>query len=259
MLATEIIDRGTGPTVIFSHGTLLDSSMFLPQILDLQTEYRTIAYTSRAGTHRYATDYSIKDLVDDCISVADDAGVENFVLAGMSVGGFMAIDAILAHHDRIAGLILIDTMADAYTDKEKQEFGELFETMDADEPIPDWFIQTFVPIIFSQNAIDSKPDLIDKWTDKWRSRPSRSVFREFRSWIDKDDMINSVRRISVPTLILHGVDDAGIKIECAERLQSAIPSASLVRIPGAGHLVTEEAPEATTAAIRDFLKGLDEW
>ena len=79
----DVADVGTGPAVVFSHGTLLDRTMFAPQTAALAGRYRTIAYTSRAGTSRYGTDRCLDDLVDDCLAVVDEAGVDRFVLLGM--------------------------------------------------------------------------------------------------------------------------------------------------------------------------------
>ena len=92
--------------------------MFAPQTAALAERYRTIAYTSRAGTSRYGTERCLDDLVDDCLAVVDEAGVDRFVLVGMSVGGFMAVELALRHPGRIAGLVLMATQADAYTAEE---------------------------------------------------------------------------------------------------------------------------------------------
>ncbi|OLL19952.1 MULTISPECIES: alpha/beta fold hydrolase [unclassified Rhodococcus (in: high G+C Gram-positive bacteria)] len=259
MKVFDVVDQGHGPTVLFSHGTLLDRTMYTEQTAALADRYRTIAYTSRAGTSEYATDYDLDSLVSDCLEVAARAGIDRFVLVGMSVGGFMAIELALKHPERLAGLVLMDTMADAYTSEEKARFADVFRPMKSEAPISASFAQTFVPIIFGPQAIANRPDLVDSWVRKWRTRPSRSVWGEYNSWIGKHERLSRLPEIEIPTLIVHGEDDNGIDIAAAERMHARIPGSAFARIPGAGHLVTEESPDAVTTALTTFLDALPRW
>jgi pimeloyl-ACP methyl ester carboxylesterase len=158
---TDVADVGRGPAVLFSHGTLLDRTMFAPQTAALADRYRTVAYTSRAGTSRYGTERSLDDLVDDCLAVADGAGIDRFVLVGMSVGGFMAVELALRYPERVAGLVLMSTQAAAYTAEERETFGGLLEPLDSDGPSPEHVVEAFVPVIFGKEAPD---ELVERWT-----------------------------------------------------------------------------------------------
>lgn len=84
-LATE---RGDGPAVVCNHGTLMDRTMFAPQLDALSDEYRVVAYDSRARTDRYVGPY---DLADDAAALQDALGIDSCVLVGMSMGGFVAL------------------------------------------------------------------------------------------------------------------------------------------------------------------------
>ena len=91
------IEKGAGPAVVFSHGTLMDATMFDPQLDHLaERGYRAIAYNSRVLTGEPAT-HMLGDLVEDCRALLDDLGIQKCVLAGMSVGGFMALEFALAY------------------------------------------------------------------------------------------------------------------------------------------------------------------
>lgn len=257
--ASDVADVGTGPAVLFSHGTLLDRTMFAPQTAALSDRYRTIAYTSRAGTSRYGTERSLDDLVEDCLAVADSAGVDRFVLLGMSVGGFMAVELALRHPERIAGLVLMATQAAAYTDEVHETYGGLLEPLDTDGPIPEPVIAAFQPVIFGKRALAEQPELVVRWTAKWRRRPARSLYGEYRSWIDKPDRLADLARITVPTLVIHGAGDNGIAIDHARALHERLPDSTFAPIAESGHLLTEEQPEAVTAALAGWLDTLTPW
>ncbi|WP_236791878.1 alpha/beta fold hydrolase [Amycolatopsis sp. GM8] len=259
MQDSDILDRGAGPALVFSHGTLLDRTMFDPQIAALSDRYRTIAYTSRAGTSRYGTERCLDDLVSDCLDVADGAGVDRFVLVGMSVGGFMGIELALKHPERLAGLVLVSSMADAYSAEERVRFGELLEPMDTEEPIPAEFAAAFIPVIFGPRTIEEDPAHVQRWVSKWRARPSRSVWGEYRSWIDRTDRLTRLAEITVPTLIIHAEDDGGIPIARAEAMHACMPRSTFVRVPDSGHLVTEEQPLAVNRALLGFVDGIAPW
>lgn len=256
---SDVADTGHGPPVLFSHGTLLDRTMFLPQTEALCGSYRTIAWTSRAGTTRYGTERSLDDLVDDTLAIAERAGVGRFVLVGMSVGGFMAVELALRYPERVAGLVLMATQAAAYTERERREFGGLLEPLDTDGPIPESVIDAFRPVIFGERALAERPELVERWTAAWRARPARSLYGEYRSWIDKPDRTADLARIAVPTLVLHGEGDNGIALEHARTMHDNLPGSTFAPIAGAGHLLTEEQPEAVSAALADWLRTARPW
>jgi pimeloyl-ACP methyl ester carboxylesterase len=256
---SDIDDRGGGPAVVFSHGTLLDRTMFDPQIAALTDRYRTVAYTSRAGTRRYGTERSLTDLVDDCLDIVDGRGIDRFVLVGMSVGGFMAIEMALRHPERLAGLVLVSSMADGYTREERSRFGALLEPMNTEDAISAEFADAFVPVIFGPRTIAEDPQHVAGWVARWRSRPSRSVWGEYRSWIDREDRLDRLAEITLPTLVIHAEDDGGIPIAKAEAMHARLPRSTFVRVPDSGHLVTEEQPEAVSTALRTFLDDLEPW
>jgi pimeloyl-ACP methyl ester carboxylesterase len=256
---TDVADVGSGSTVVFSHGTLLDRTMFAPQTAALASRYRTLAYTSRPGTSRFGAEHSLDDLVTDCVDVVDRAGQDRFVLVGMSAGGFMAIELALRHPERVAGLVLMSTQAAAYTSEERRAFGGLLEPLDTDGPIPEHVVEAFRPVIFGAEALAVRTDLVDRWTASWRRRPARSLHREYRSWIDKPDRLADLSRITAPVLVMHGEEDAGISIDHARAMHERLPHSHFAPIAGAGHLVTEERPEAVSEALADFLDTLGPW
>jgi pimeloyl-ACP methyl ester carboxylesterase len=256
----EVADAGSGPAVVLSHGTLLDHEMYAPQVAGLSESYRVLAYTSRAGNPAcWAEEHTLDDLVDDCLRVADAADVDRFVLGGMSVGGFMALEAALKHPDRIAGLLLIGTMANAFTAEEKARYAELLEPMNRMEPIQPDFVSAFEPVIFGPKSIADNRELVERWTAKWKARPSRTVWCEYRSWIDRVDRRDRLGEIQTPTLVIHGEQDGGIPLERARELADGIPGARLLPVPQSGHIVTEERADLVTRGIRSFLDALPRW
>lgn len=243
-------------TVIFAHGTMMDASMFAPQIAHLTTlGYDATAFDSRALTTGGVHD--LGDLADDIGAQADARGAGAFVPAGMSVGAFACIAFALRHPERCKGLILIAGMADGYTPEEKALFGSHFDPLDVDGPVPPDFARWMVPVIFGETAQAEQPDLIDHWLTRWTTeRPARAVWSQSRSWLGKIDHTPHLHRLTMPVLIIHGAEDGGIAFEKAIAMAREIPDATLVKIPRAGHAVNLERPDTVNRAIADFLARL---
>lgn len=247
-------EAGSGPGIIMTHGTLMDWTMFDSQIDALAPTNHVVAYNHRAGTDRYAEAYTLDDLAADCIAVADEFDMDTFVLVGMSMGGFMALELALKYQDRLDGMILIDTMARAYSPEQQVEFGKSFDPLDTDGPLPREFGEWCVPLVFSPEVAATRPPYVEQWLQRWDRRPARSVYREYRSWIGKDDLVPRLGEITVPTLVVHGSEDQVLPYaDCAIPLAESLPNATLFTVDGAGHTSNCEQPEVVNAAILDFL------
>lgn len=250
------VELGSGPAVVFAHGTLMDKSMFEPQMQTLSQAYRVISFDSRARTGPWDSQWKIPDLVDDTIALLNNLGIERCVLAGMSVGGFMAMDFALTHPHRLDGLILIDGKAEPYHPDAQEAFGVEFAKLDIDGTVPREWAEWCAPFCFSQQTFEQHPELVEHWMDIWCSLPARSVYREAFSWLDKPDRRSELGKITVPTLIVHGELDAPIPFAEAEEMTALIPAARLAPIPGAGHTSNLEHPDLVSAEILAFLRSI---
>ncbi len=78
-------EAGRGPAMVFSHGTMMDRSMFRPQLDALSCSFRVIAFDHRARTARWRGPYSLDDLASDCLALLDALGIERCVLLSEAV------------------------------------------------------------------------------------------------------------------------------------------------------------------------------
>ncbi len=252
------VEQGSGPAVIFSHGTLMDATMFAPQ-LDYLAErgYRAIAYNSRVLTDEPGA-HTLDDLVEDCRRLLDRLEIDKCVVAGMSVGGCMAMPFALKHQERLNGLILIAVTSQAYPPEEQEAFGAEFDKLDVDGMVPRAFAEWAAPYCFGEATYAENGALVDHWIDRWASTvPARAVLYQGRSWIKKDDITERLREIEVPALVIHGEEDVPIPIERALPMVDVLPDATLARIPKAGHTVNLEQAAAVNEAIGSFLERID--
>ncbi|MDD9990289.1 MAG: alpha/beta hydrolase [Rhodospirillales bacterium] len=252
------IERGAGPAVVFSHGTLMDATMFDPQLDHLaERGYRAIACNSRVLTGEPAA-HTLGDLVEDCRALLDNFGIGKCVLAGMSVGGFMALEFALAYPERLSGLILIAATSKDYTAEEREAFHRQFDKLDVDGMVPRDFAEWVAPFCFGETTLANNKPLVDHWVERWSTTvPARAVLHQGRSWLDKEDITGRLAAVRVPALAVHGVEDVPLPIDRAAAMADALPDATFERVARAGHSVNLEQPAVVNAAIARFLGRLD--
>jgi pimeloyl-ACP methyl ester carboxylesterase len=243
---------GDGPVVGFSHGFLMNHTMFAPQVEALRDAYRVVTYDERAhGEAEPEGSWSYWDMADDVLAILDHLGVERAVLAGMSQGGFLSMRAALRAPDRVRALILIDTQAGT----EDPEVLPLFEAMTADWEANGPSEDT---LNYAAFAILGPGADEEAWKALWRTRPNHYAGPAMHPLATREDITDRLGEIACPALVIHGEADASIPLERAHALVDGIPNARpLVVIPGAGHAANLTHPEAANPPIREFLDSLD--
>jgi pimeloyl-ACP methyl ester carboxylesterase len=244
---------GSGPALLCAHGTLMDRTMFAPQIDALSDEFQVAAYDLRARTERCFDPYDLDDLVEDCRAVIAGLDLEKPVLAGMSMGGFMALKYALAYPETISGLVLIDSMAEPHADDDEELYRGMIEQVQDEPAAPRSLAETVTQFLFGETTRTENEDLVGTWVDRWATYPGESLYHEVNSWLDREPVIDDIASLEMPALVVHGEEDPSIAPEHGEAMAEAL-DARLELIPEAGHTSNLERPEPVNEAIRSFLE-----
>ena len=244
---------GNGPAVIFSHGLLMDQSMFAPQVAALRDRYRCIGWDER-GHGRTAGDalapFSYYDSADDLAALLRHLGIEQAVLAGMSQGGFLSLRCALRHPQLVRGLILIDTQS-GLEDPAKLPGYQQMMAVWSTQGLPDAIADTIEHIILGQNW-----DGAAAWKAKWRTWKPVNLLQCFHTLGERDDVTSKLAQIKAPALVIHGDLDMAIPLERAKILAEGLPQAQLAVIKGGGHAANLTHPDQVNPHIEKFLAGL---
>jgi 3-oxoadipate enol-lactonase len=248
------VEKGSGHAIVFEHGTLMDASMFASQIDYLAARgYHAVGHNSRVLTGPNVP-HTLADLVEDTRTLLDDLGLQRVVLAGMSVGAFMAIEFALTYPERLAGLVLIDGKAAPYTDEQRADYVPGFRKCDIDGPVPRDFAEWDAHYCFGPTTIKRNRALVDTWIDRWTTLiPARAVWHQALSWLDKPDRTARLPEIETPTLIIHGEEDVPLPIAQAIDMLHHLPEATFVKVRGAGHSSNLESPTVVNRALGSFM------
>jgi 3-oxoadipate enol-lactonase len=244
---------GTGPVVVFSHGLLMNHTMFAPQVEVLRDAYRVITWDQRGhGAAEQEGAWSYWDSAADLFALLDHLGGERAVLAGMSQGGFLSLRAALLAPQRVRALVLLDTQAGV----EDPAIVPLYEGMTAswaaDGPSQD--ILDFAAAAILGPGADEQA-----WKEHWAALPHHRAPQIMHPLLTRDDVTERLGEITCPALVVHGDADASIPVERGQALVDGLPGAKpLVLVPGAGHAANLTHPEAVNPALLAFLAQLPE-
>jgi pimeloyl-ACP methyl ester carboxylesterase len=239
--------------IVFSHGLLMDHEMFAPQVDALRDRWRCITWDERAHgiTETTPDDFTYWDSASDLLGLLDHLGVERAVCAGMSQGGYLSLRAALAAPERVRALVLIDTQSGVEDPAHVAGYDQLIDTWATADEAPQEILDIVAAIILG-NDWPGTP----AWQDKWRKVMPEQLRQAYKTLVTRqDDVTARLSELSVPTLVVHGEQDAAIGVPEAQALASGL-SGKLVVVPGAGHAANLTHPEPTNQAIEAFLATL---
>jgi pimeloyl-ACP methyl ester carboxylesterase len=254
-LAVEV--RGEGPSILFIHGYPLDHSIWEHQVRHL-TGWTRIAPDLRGMGQSDAPDlgYSMATYAEDLLALLDALGVGDVVLCGLSMGGYIAFEILRRARDRIRGLILVATRAEADTVEGRK--GRDASAAQAREGGATAIAEAMLPRVLARANAAQMPALVDRVRVLMSGTPVAGILGALAAMRDRPDSTALLPRLAgLATLVVVGDDDQIIPLDTARAMADAIPGARLAVVSEAGHFVSLEQPDETTALLRAFLHRIE--
>jgi pimeloyl-ACP methyl ester carboxylesterase len=247
-------DKGKGNIpIIFIHGFPFNKSMWQPQLDYFMKENRVITYDIRGfGQSTFgATQHSIAQYADDLILMMNELRIEKAIVCGLSMGGYILLNAVIRYPEKFAGIVLADTqcLADSTFAKEKR-----FKTMEQIETggLFD-FANGFVENVFRKETLNDNKELVEKIKSIILSTSSTTIVAALNALATREETCGNLNIISTPTLILCGKDDMLTPLDKSEFMKTNIESASLQIIHDAAHLSNLEQPDSFNQHVSNFI------
>lgn len=252
-LAVEV--RGDGLPVLFVHGFPLDRTMWRHQIAGLSRCRRIAPDLRGAGTSSVPADgYAIARYADDLVALLDALGVRQAVACGLSMGGYIVLELVRRHADRLKAIVLADTKAEADSPEARRGRDELASVAarDGAGAVAD----RLLPRLLSPATHAAQPEVVRQVREMIERQPVPGIVGALAALRDRPDSAPTLGAVRVPTLVLVGGDDAITPPATASAMAAGIAGAQYVVIPAAGHLAPLEQPLAVARALGDFVGSL---
>lgn len=224
--------------VVFIPGLLCTEVLFAPQLAAFGDRPLMVA------EHRN------HDSVPAIATAVLASAPERFALAGLSMGGYIAMEIMRQAPERVSRLALLDTSALADTPEQTRRRRTLMEITGKGQFAR--IVPLLHPTLVHPDRIEDA-ELRAATEDMARETGADAFLRQQRAIIHRIDSRESLARVTCPTLVLVGDEDALTPPERAREMHEIIPGSRLVTVPDCGHLSTLERPAAVTQALRDWL------
>jgi 3-oxoadipate enol-lactonase len=252
-LAADV--RGDGPALLLIHGFPLDRTVWKHQVATL-SGWRRIAPDLRGlgASDAPESEYGMGVYADDMFRLLDRLKVERAVVAGLSMGGYVAFEMLRRDRGRIAGLILCDTRADADGEDGKRARDEMAEL--ARRNGSEAIAERMVPRLLGRSTHQTQPQVVQQVREMIIRSAPHGIAGALRAMRDRPDSTELLATIDVPTLVVVGQEDELTPPAAARTMTAAIPSGAITVIAGAGHVTPLEAPIALSRVMAEFLEAV---
>jgi pimeloyl-ACP methyl ester carboxylesterase len=277
-IGLRVEEAGSGEAaVVFSPNPFTNRGLFDVPVASLSRDYRCFSYDHRGqGESGFGASQpspgllGTEGLYDDAVALLDHLGVDDCHWVGSSIGGFVGVRVAAHHPDRVRSLVLLGFSTSVASRADLRQVNMMLGVVRLGGllgPVGTAMLRRVCEQVMRNMfgvTFMSDPTRGDD-RELWRQRFMAVLVPEAAPMIRQvfghpGTSPELLAQIQAPTLIVAGEDElAGIYSprNDLQQAQQAIPNARLVTVPGAGHMVLVEQPDAGTMAITEFIREVD--
>ncbi len=240
---------------VLLHGFPLSAAMWEPQLHGIPDGWRFIAPDLRGFGGSSESDpndgESIDDFASDVVALLAELGITEAVIGGLSMGGYVALAILRRAPHLAAALIFADTRAGADSPEGRANRRSMIALVDREGP--SGVAREMMPKLLGKTTRETNPQ-VEPVVRHLINRQSPNALRGgLIRMMQRPDSMPLLATTAVPTLVVVGDEDEITPLAESQRIADAVPGASLVVIPKAGHLSNLERPEEFNQALATFL------
>jgi pimeloyl-ACP methyl ester carboxylesterase len=245
--------------IVLIHGTGASLHTWDGWVSELKNERRVIRFDLPGfGLTGPEPDnnYTIEQYTNYVVGILDSLGVSEAIIAGNSLGGYIAWATAVRYPNRVSKLVLVDASGYPYEAESVPIAFKLSQNKLAKlllkNFIPKFVIRSSVENVFGNPALVTDY-LVDRYYELTLREGNRAAIKERFVQTQPGELRKSLPKLTIPTLILWGAKDKLIPLKLGKRFEKDIPNSSLIIFDELGHVPHEEAPQITVSPVLDFI------
>ena len=248
---------GSGPPVILLHPFPANHNLWKPAAQALTTRYRVILPDLRGHGESGIGDgpATMEKHAADIARVLDHEEVRRAAFVGVSIGGYALFEFWRKYRARVDALVLCNTKAQADTPEARAV--RLQAATFVLERGTELFFGSMIPKLMGKTTRDTRPDLVEGALRMMRTMSPEDVAMVQRGMAERQDSVETLKTINVPTMLVTGDEDILTGVGEAELMRQNISGSEIKLIAKAGHYSPWEQPEEVGKLLRQFLDGLN--
>jgi 3-oxoadipate enol-lactonase len=252
-------ESGAGRAAILVHAFPLNADQWHPQLNQAPPGWRLVAPDLRglgdpaagAGGDASLEDVTIATHAADVLALMDHLRLERAVVAGLSMGGYVALALAQRAPRRLEGLVLADTRATPDDEAGRAARDAMIAL--AWEEGPHAIAEAMLPKLLGATSRRQRPELAGIVRELILRNTSAGIASAVRAMKLREDATAWLPRIECPVLVACGAEDVLTPPAASEAMARELPRAEMVVLPEAGHLSNLESPGAFGEAFAGFL------
>ena len=240
-------------TVVFIHGFIFDSSLWMRQIPALQDEYTIIVPDLRGFGDSTECDgmVTLESYVDDVITLIRELKLEKPVISGLSMGGYVALRLAEREPDLAQALVLFDTRATADTNEAKLKRAGGVRVIKSGGL--KFYTTALMESVFFDDFKINEPEEFRGFIDRGSTIKPEGPVGALLAMMGRTDTTSFLETTALPVLAICGEHDTLTPPAEMASMMKNVKNGELHIIRGAGHAAPFENPEACNAVLKDFL------
>jgi 3-oxoadipate enol-lactonase len=248
-------DSGAGMPILFLHSFGHNKNLWFPQLTHfLEKGFRVLAPDMPGhGDSSYDPARHGVDQMAKCyLELLDALGISKAILAGISMGGYIALRMWARRPDLIAAMVLSNTKAEKDSDEIVARRRAQIENIERNGL--EHFVTTGAPKRLSPMTLRRRPWVLDTIKLLNFTVPAEVNAATLEAMARKEDDTEVLPTIDVPVLVTSGSDDIFIPKDAPGNLHRGIKGSRFHEIPGTGHVSSLEAPTEYNRVMDEFLQ-----
>lgn len=275
-------EAGQGPALVLLHAFPLSAAMWSAQVQRWRPAFRIICPVWRGfdgpsplsvcperGTAAdevtlpvlgaAQTDPSLTHYAEDVAAICSASGIESAIFAGCSMGGYVLFELLRRHRDLVRAAVFCDTRPEADSEEGRQARHEtnrwLQQTVEQSGAATAGaaLAERMLPRLLGAVTRQQRPPLVQQVRAWIEQAPPDAVTCANAAMAARPDSRDLLPGMNLPTLVIAGEEDVITPPPVTTEFAGQIPGASLRLVPGSGHLLPVEAPDAFAHEVESWL------
>jgi len=244
--------EGEGPWLTMSHSLACNLSMWEPQLQVLTKKFKVLRFDTRGHGASSAPEgaYTLEQMADDVHGLFAELGIKRTHWVGLSMGGMIGETYALKYPGVFRSMVLADTTSRRPPNAE-QMWGDRIRM--AREQGMSVLVESTLGRWFTESYRQAHPEVMERIGNDIRSTPVAG-FAGCCDAIAKVDVLDRLKEIDCPALVIVGDQDHGTPPEMARQIHANLRGSELLIIPSAAHLSNVEQPAVFNKALTGFLE-----
>jgi len=243
----------SSPALLLVHGYPFDHTLWhaVTPLINWDVQVITPDLRGFNGQPPGSEPPSLDVMAEDLKRLLESREIDRAIVAGMSMGGYVALAFAERYPQRLSALALISSQAAAYSDEARAGRRAMIEKVRREGPTV--AAQAAIPKLFGDDNA-ARPDLARYPTEGAQKAGVEGIAWALEAMARRPDRTQVLRGLKVPLLVVHGAQDKFIPADRSRASAGLVADACFVEIPSAGHATPLEAPERVAEALNELVR-----